>query len=278
MSKTENRINKARYWTAVLYPENMVKDWELLIGDIVQYPYAYCVHNADIDSKSEHRKDHVHIILVFPNTTTYKHAKSVFDLLSKKDKHALNTCEAVVGIRNCYDYLIHDTETCRKQGKHQYEPSERITGNNFDIGSYEQLSSAEKNAMFEELSRCIEDFNFSNYADFFIFALNEYVSADANYLEILKTNSGHFDRMTRAIFLRNSRNTKNGYFSQKDHDFVGLEKNSPGERPRKAHEKTTQAHAICCPDCGSVDVIKKGKTAGGTPRFMCKDCGKKFVK
>lgn len=37
MSKTENRINKARYWTAVLYPENMVKDWELLIGDIVFY-------------------------------------------------------------------------------------------------------------------------------------------------------------------------------------------------------------------------------------------------
>lgn len=32
-----------------------------------------------------------------------------------------------------YDYLIHDTDKCRKLGKHQYDPSERITGNGFDI-------------------------------------------------------------------------------------------------------------------------------------------------
>ena len=67
------------------------------------------------------------------------------DLLSAEGKKAINKCEAVVGIRNVYDYLIHDTEDCRKKGKEQYDPSERITGNNFDIGAYEQLGTAEKN-------------------------------------------------------------------------------------------------------------------------------------
>ena len=133
------KIDKARFWTGVLYPENMREDWKEVIGDTLQYPYAYCQHSQDKDSKSEHRKDHVHLIVAFPNTTTYKHALNVMDLLSAEGKKAINKCEAVVGIRNVYDYLIHDTEDCRKKGKEQYDPSERITGNNFDIGAYEQL-------------------------------------------------------------------------------------------------------------------------------------------
>ena len=100
-------------------------------------------------------KDHVHLIVAFPNTTTYKHALNVMDLLSAEGKKAINKCEAVVGIRNVYDYLIHDTEDCRKKGKEQYDPSERITGNNFDIGAYEQLGTAEKNEMFLEMGQAI---------------------------------------------------------------------------------------------------------------------------
>ena len=73
----------------------------------------------------------------------------------RKGKKAINKCEAVVGIRNVYDYLIHDTEDCRKKGKEQYDPSERITGNNFDIGAYEQLGTAEKNEMFLEMGQAI---------------------------------------------------------------------------------------------------------------------------
>ena len=117
------KIDKARFWTGVLYPENMREDWKEVIGDTLQYPYAYCQHSQDKDSKSEHRKDHVHLIVAFPNTTTYKHALNVMDLLSAEGKKAINKCEAVVGIRNVYDYLIHDTEDCRKKGKEQYDPS-----------------------------------------------------------------------------------------------------------------------------------------------------------
>ena len=79
------------------------------------------------------------------------------DLLSAEGKKAINKCEAVVGIRNVYDYLIHDTEDCRKKGKEQYDPSERITGNNFDIGAYEQLGTAEKNEMFLEMGQAIRN-------------------------------------------------------------------------------------------------------------------------
>lgn len=255
-----SKIAKARFWTGVLYPENMREDWEVLIGDIVQYPYAYCVHNRDKDSKSEHRKDHVHIILAFPNTTTYKHAMSVFGLLSATGKKALNKCEAVVGIRNVYDYLIHDTEACRKQGKEQYASSERITGNNFDIGAYEQLSTAEKNEMFMELGQAIIENGFSNYMDFYEYVVNTYAN-DMNYIAVFRCYSGHFERMTRGNYLR----------------FTECFSPSQGQGSTNTTIKTPKTPQICCPKCGSVEVIKHGKTPAQSQRWLCKDCGKRFV-
>ena len=44
--------------------------------------------------QSEHRKDHVHLIVAFPNTTTYKHALNVMDLLSAEGKKQSIKCEA----------------------------------------------------------------------------------------------------------------------------------------------------------------------------------------
>ena len=123
------KIDKARFWTGVLYPENMREDWKEVIGDTLQYPYAYCQHSQDKDSKSEHRKDHVHLIVAFPNTTTYKHALNVMDLLSAEGKKAINKCEAVVGAGHVALYLgggrIVHASTARtgiKYGYANYKP------------------------------------------------------------------------------------------------------------------------------------------------------------
>lgn len=189
---------KTKYWTGVLYPENMLPDWEDRIGDIVQVPYAYCKHYIDKDSKSEHRKDHVHIILVFSNTTTYNHALSVFSLLSAEGKKAINYCERVINIRHMYDYIIHDTDTCRKQGKYLYSADDRIIGNNFDIGAYEQLSLTDKNDICKELCNCIINQGFTNFADFYVYVLSNY--EDSNYFDILKTYSGLLERLTKGNY------------------------------------------------------------------------------
>lgn len=194
------KIEKARFWVGVLYQENMRNNWQEEIGDIVQLPYVYCCHTQDKDSKSEHRKDHLHLILSFPNTTTYKHAMSVFGQLSADGKSALNKIEAIINIRNMYDYLIHDTETCRKQNKELYSKEDRITGNNFDIGAYEQLGAAEKNDMCKELCVAITENGFTNFTDFFMFVMENY--EDTNYFEILKTYSGLFERLTRGNYLK----------------------------------------------------------------------------
>lgn len=190
--------SNARFWTAVLYPENMLEDWETDIGDIVQLPYAYCKHDTDTDTQSVHRKDHVHIILAFPNTTTFNHAKSVFDLLSAPGKVALNTIQRCINIRASYNYLIHDTETCRKKSKYLYDSSCRITGNNFDIGAYEQLDLNIKNEMLKELCDMIIREGFINFGDFYMYVVS--TLEDFNYFDLLKTYSGLLERLTKSNY------------------------------------------------------------------------------
>lgn len=109
-------ITKSRYWVGVLYNENMLENWQTEIGDILQLPFCYCIHDRDkLADESEDRKTHIHLIIAFNNTTTYNHAFNIFNMLSAEGKNALNKIESVVSIRSMYDYLIHDTETCRKK-------------------------------------------------------------------------------------------------------------------------------------------------------------------
>lgn len=195
---------KARYWVGVLYPENMRDDWQESIGDIVGKPFAYCIHDKDHLAKYKPKKDedhmrkkHVHLVLVWGNTTTYKSAFNTFNKLSAEGKKALNKIEQVDDIRNKYNYLIHDTETCRRQHKYAYDPSERITGNNFDIGAYEQISANDKLVMKMEMAELCEKRNFTNFAD-----LDKYVreNLDLLHYEIFSINHSYFEKLTKANY------------------------------------------------------------------------------
>ena len=99
---------------------------------------------------------------------------------------------------------------------------------------------------------------FTNYMDFYEFVVDTY--EDMNYIEVMRCYSGHFERMTRGNYQR-------------------WEQGQRGLRPSQAkvHEKTTKTTPDCCPACGSVDIVKRGKTLANTQRWACKDCGKRFV-
>ena len=194
-----NPKSKHTYWWAVLYPENMISDWKDRIDDLLQLPFAYCIHDIDRDNKSDHRKDHVHLIVAWSNPTTYNHAFSVFNRLSEPGKKALNKIECVNNIRHAYDYLIHDTDSCRKLGKELYPVECRVCGNTFDIGAYEQVSSADKERMAFELAKLIKDECFTNFADFNDYVINNF---DFKYFQVMRINSGYYERIIKGNFHR----------------------------------------------------------------------------
>lgn len=195
-AKAVNPQRKARYWSAVLYPENMLDDWRNRLGELIQLPYAYCIHDKDVDSNGNPRKTHVHLMVAFPNTTTHNHAKSLLSALSKEGQTALSTIEPVIGVRYMYNYLVHDSEDSKKKGKHRYDDSERITGNGFDIGSYEQISLADKHKLLKELCDLILQECISNFADLYYLASK---MSDEHFL-VLQSNSGLLERLTKGVW------------------------------------------------------------------------------
>lgn len=194
------KTGKNRYWMGILYPENMVKDWKIKIYDLLELPFAYCVHDKDLQNDGDEvRKVHVHVLLAFPNTTTQKHAFEVFDSLSEGGKNyrtCLSTCQGVFSVRKAYDYLIHDTEGCRKEGKHLYSKEDRVEGNNFDIGAYEQLTTADKSKMLAELEDLILDYGFKNYGQFF----RKVREMSIEYREVCRSYSGHLERLIKGNY------------------------------------------------------------------------------
>lgn len=188
-----NTRSKAKYWTAVMYPESMIDNWQEVISDKLQYPGAYCIHDKDvINDTGEIRKTHVHIILAFNNTTTYKHALSIFKELGK-----CNMCERVINIRRTYEYLIHNTESCIKSNKHLYDNNERILFNNFDIGAFEQLSTNDKVAIKKELSNIIRQQHIFNFDDFDLYVIE---NLSLEHYQVMLENQNYFNNIVKGHY------------------------------------------------------------------------------
>lgn len=198
-------VQKARYWTAVMYPESMVENWEEEIGDILQVPYAYCVHDKCVDQQGDPRKVHVHIMIAYANTTTYKAVMSVFEKLG-----TVNKVERVHNVRHMYNYLIHDTETCKKKGKHLYSQKERITGNNFDIGAYEQIGVVDKENIILEIRKLIKSFDFQDFSE-----LDDYMADnfDLEHNTVFRQNYGYFNSIVAGRYLHAKRLRENKFYN-----------------------------------------------------------------
>lgn len=188
----KDKDTKKRIWVGILYTENMREDWKSVIDDVLDLPFAYCVHDKDLDLDGDCRKPHVHLMVAWPGPTTYTEALRLMSSLSAPGKRAINKVEAVRNVRRQYAYLIHATAKAKEAGKYQYDPSERITGNCFDIGAYEQISLVEKQRMRQELSKLIAEKEITNYADFYVYVLSNF---EPDYEDVVVSFSSHFTRM-----------------------------------------------------------------------------------
>lgn len=195
-------MSKARYWTGVCYPENMIEGWEEKIYDLIEWPFVYCKHSLDKDSKSEHRKDHVHIMFVWSSPTTPKAALDQIRRLSAPGRNCCPFVQAVHNVRNMYDYLIHDTESCRRAGKELYDKSERIEGNNFDIGMYEQISSEEKRDAAKEICEYVISRNVTCLSDIFTIVTQSEDFKDDKYWEAFTIYNAMIERICKSMYLK----------------------------------------------------------------------------
>lgn len=194
MSFKVDSKDKHKYFVAVLYPDSMVENWQEEIGYLLQKPYAYCIHNADSS------KTHVHVMVAYRNNTTVNAVLKLYQRLQPSCVH----CEPC-DVEYMYNYIIHDTEDCRKKGKHLYSKEERILGNGFDICSYREISKSDKMNLLILFISIIREQGFNNFADFIDYIMLKSDEFDIVDLETAIHNSGFIDRYCNARYWREHR-------------------------------------------------------------------------
>ena len=191
---------KARYWCAICYPENMIDDWKDEIAHILQMPFCYGWHNQDLDKDGKTiAKEHVHLVLPFDGPTTQKNVINVANKLSKPGEVCCSAAQSIMNMRYMYNYLIHDTDDARKKHKYQYDESHRVEGNNFDIHFYEQLSAKDKQLLEIELIKLIREKQFVLYGDLMDYVID---NLDMKYYEVLSNKNSMFEKLTRSNYLK----------------------------------------------------------------------------
>lgn len=201
-----NSQSKFRFWSAVCYPENMVPDWEETIGDILQIPYAYAFHDSPLDLKGD--KPHVHLILCWSGPTTRNCALQMANLLSLPGLTCCSTVQFVSNIEHMYNYLIHDTDDCRRKGKYLYPASSRHEGNGFDVHFLRTVDTSDKLRIRNEIRNLIFAERIDNFA-LLDLACGSFPDSDL-YVSVLHDSAYYFQRICDGVYQLK----RNGYFEK----------------------------------------------------------------
>lgn len=204
--KKFNPSERAYFWTAILYMENMRSDWKEVIEMIIQVPFCYIVHDKDeAFADGTPRKPHIHIILAFKNNYAGSYVLRLLSHLNEEGKNAIPNyeIESVINLKAIYDYIIHDTQAAHDDGKHLYDKSERICCNNFDIGELEKLDSIEKERLLTDLVNLVIDQDYTNFTKLYKFVRDNEKFDDerVNYIRVMNQNTGLLERLCKGNYL-----------------------------------------------------------------------------
>lgn len=198
---------KGRVWTAILYPESLPEDWEEIIASW-GHPVALSpIHDQDVEDKDDPKrkvkkgdlkKPHFHMILRYPNTTTWSKIKGYTDELNQP---VPLICD---NIKSAYEYLSHVNQPT----KHQYKAEDIKVINGFDITDYVKITPTESNGIRAEVFKTIrgnELYSFCDIVDFFMSAEDwlslDYVEANSyfinSYIRSLKDKNEHIQNLRR---------------------------------------------------------------------------------
>lgn len=160
---------KKKYWAFVLYLESAPSNWKEILQlrgiPVCISPY----HDKDVNPDGTPKKPHYHIILCFPNTTTYNNVKSITDSLNQPIPISLDA------VNGYYRYLTHKDNP----EKYQYSPEDIETLNGFSIDDFVELTYTQVKTICIYLQQLIIDNDILEYSD-----LLDYLLTNELYTEL----------------------------------------------------------------------------------------------
>ena len=253
---------RARAWTCLVYPDSAPDDWQ----DIIREQLIECLisplHDKDVWTDAdelenpEHKagtpkKAHWHVVLSFKNPATSEKAQEIFATVNGVG------CKKVKDFKQMARYLCH----LDQPQKHRYAMDDVVSIGAIDYPSL-VISGADEDELLDEI------FDFINVNG---------VRRFCDFIDLVRYQKPEW----RRIVYRQFHSLINSYISDRRQDEM---ESFYYQKPKKHHENTTDDNEnttddneICCPECGSNELAKDGKTQAGSGRWRCKACGKRFA-
>lgn len=252
----EERDTKKRNWAFVLYPESAPGDWRDRLTQTGLQCAVSPLHDRDTNADGTPKKAHYHVILAYNGPTSYSVVRKL-----TQDALCGTIPQPLEQIRGYYRYLTHKDNP----EKVQYDERDITTINGFNIADFVELTRSEVDAIIYELQTLCRETGIHEYAD-----LMDYVqdNMDMAHYSVASSHSIFF-----VSYLRSARYTR--YDVPPFSSFRGAHKAQ--ESVGDTNTTNTADTQIFCPECGSVSVMKYGKTLANTQRWRCRDCGKTWV-
>lgn len=164
--KKEN--TKKRNWTFVLYPESAPQDWfeRLKLSGLMSAISP--LHDKDVNPTGEKKKAHYHVLLVYSGPTTYNAVAKFTASLNATIPQPLES------LRGMYRYFTHKDNP----EKYQYEESEIVTVNGFNIADLVELTKSEVNELKKNILKLVRDVNITEYSDLVDFLVDNEMTSE----------------------------------------------------------------------------------------------------
>lgn len=153
--KNQKDSAKKRTWTFVLYPESAPENWREQIKISGLMAAISPLHDKDTNPTGEPKKPHYHVLLVYSGPTTYNAVAKFTASLNSTIPQALES------VRGMYRYFSHKDNP----EKYQYNESEILTLNGFNIADLVELTRSEVNEIKKGILSIIREIDFIEYAD-----------------------------------------------------------------------------------------------------------------
>lgn len=97
----ENGEGRSKNWGTLVYPESAPSNWMNILRDLKIEAFASPLHDRDLTDEGSLKKEHYHVILMFPSVKTYEQAKEIFESFGGVG------CERIASLRGNSRYLCH---------------------------------------------------------------------------------------------------------------------------------------------------------------------------
>lgn len=150
---------RTRNFATVVYPESAPPDWKAILERHCIPAFISPLHNKDLDSEGNIKKEHYHIVIFFEGCKTKEQAKEIFDTIGGVG------VEIVKNARAYSRYLCH----LDNKDKVKYNPDDVIALSGADYNTMISLSSDKYTAIGEMIEFCMAN-NMISYATLLLYA------------------------------------------------------------------------------------------------------------